>query len=92
MNERYRLIADILSFIKPEHINKDRLIHYFKMYGSVDLSVIDMLYNNGIISKEEYRDLIKSIIDKKDYWIKDDKKRLELIDKDFEEYTALYLV
>ncbi len=87
-----RTILDMLLLIKPKHINKKRLIRYLEDYMPVDMTMLDILYAHGIISRKDYKKLVKFSIEVKRIQLDHDEERLELIDKDFKRYCEYYNV
>lgn len=55
MNERWQSVIDIVSTVKLECINVDKIISMLNYDRTVDEQVIDSLYIAGILTIREYK-------------------------------------
>lgn len=89
MNEKWRAIIDLISVVKPECVNVEKVLMMLDFDRNADTQVLDNLYILGVLSLEEYTKRMVSKIEwmkKSIYW---EEERLKSAEEKGKNYNPM---
>lgn len=89
MSEKWREIINVLTFIKKECVNKEKLIQQLEIDYTVDEEVLDNLYILGILDIQEYTKQMEKVTGNTKIRLSLCEKRMEYAKDEKENFTPM---
>lgn len=89
MTERWSKIIDCLWLMKPETVNKDKVLEFLWYDHTVDEQVLDNLFIIGILNPDDYKKHLEKVIEDHELGLKYCKERVKLLEEKGSEFNPM---
>lgn len=89
MTDRWSPIIDCLWLMKPEALNKDKVLEFLWCDHTVDEQVIDNLFIMGILNPDDYKKQMEKVIKDHELGLKYCKERIKRLEEKGSEFNSM---
>lgn len=89
MTDRWSGIIDCLFLVKPECVNKEKVLDLLRYDHTVDEQVLDNLLIMGVLTLDEYKQHIEKVINDHEMGLKLCRERIKLAEENGKEFNPM---
>lgn len=89
MTEKWSKIIDCLWLMKPETVNKDKVLEFLWYDHTVDEQVLDNLFIIGILNPDDYKKHLEKVIEDHELRLKHCKERVKRLEEKGSEFNPM---